>query len=583
MDNQAAARLEAVANALQIQNFVEHIDEENTKRSREEIKESKELVSALRDLNKKISSVGKESSGEKNIFSSWIGEKIEPIKKLTSLQGITEVLAAKAGPGLTGTILGTAAEGMQARREEKQRKASFVSTVLEGTDVGRSWQKELGVEKASQIATEIYKEREMLEKKIAVLDKKEKAIQGDGSVEGAGLDQEDTEHREALKRKLQENKDFFKAKSPKDTEEKEEKSKSESFEKLRDEMIEGVRSALALDQQTQEHDDILEVRSETIGDALNELAEISESQLQELVRIADNFDKRELSEKEDLLERVKEKQNSLETLEKNESEKSNPMRNLLDKGLSILNKGKKAIPSLLGRGASALGGITKTVGTTIARTAPSVLRSLSPAGAVAAAGAGGYMFGKHAVNPALNAIAEKITGVEGETVGSALYDGVDKLAGSKLGNMLGFKSDAQKMEEAETKALVEIGKKRLAEGKTVTTNIANAMSKSGIEVSAEQISDKKPEAKPKTTQSENIEAKQSENELPKKQETRVQITDAVERAVEQVDQVEKTKNTSVVNAPTVVNNSTNNTTITHKQLRNTEPSYVTGMNRKLVF
>ena len=49
-----AAKLDAVANALQIQNFVDKIDEENLKISKAEIKETKELVSALKSLQRRI-------------------------------------------------------------------------------------------------------------------------------------------------------------------------------------------------------------------------------------------------------------------------------------------------------------------------------------------------------------------------------------------------------------------------------------------------------------------------------------------------------------------------------------------------
>lgn len=224
--------------------------------------------------------------------------------------------------------------------------------------------------------------------------------------------------------------------------------------------------------------------------------------------------------------------------------------------------------SIFSKGLSFLGsGLMKLIGP-VASMLPSLMSSLAPAAGVlapaagvAAAGAAGYMVGKHVVNPALNAAAESITGVEGETVGTAIYTAVDNIAGSKLGNMLGFKSDSQKMEESETRALVEFGNKKLAKGEKISPEVAKAMVKSGIPVLANQIADE-----------------------PKKQETRAQITEAVERTADQVDSRDKTKSTSVVNAPTVVNNnSTNNTTITHKPLRNPEPSYVNAMNRKLAF
>ena len=125
MANQTADKLQEVATGIQIQNFVNKIDEEEAKRSKAEIKETKELVSALRDLQKKIGEINadnKDKSPVHKTLSAWFEDKVAPIKKLTSLQGITETLAAKAGPGLVGTLLGGVAEGMQVATEEKQRQ-----------------------------------------------------------------------------------------------------------------------------------------------------------------------------------------------------------------------------------------------------------------------------------------------------------------------------------------------------------------------------------------------------------------------------------------------------------------------------
>lgn len=563
-----AAKLDAVANALQIQNFVDKIDEENLKLSKAEIKETKELVSALKSLQKRIGDIGKEDSPATKNLSSWFKEKMDPIKKLTSLQGITETLAKKAGPGFTGALLGTAAEGMQIRKEEKQRKASFVTSVLEGTEVGRAWQKEHGVEKAAQLATNVYKERESLEKQISVLDQKEKLIQGDGSVEGAGLDEKDSLARENLRKQLDENKKFFLPK--KDATEasepnvlKEVTKTEQPTSQIREELMQGVREGLQQEyenlspEERAEFDKNPEERAIMIEAAMRELSKISEDQLRELVRIADSLDDNELEDKEKLLETVEEKALTLESPE----EKKSPMKSLLEKGMSLFRSGFKGLTSVFSKGLSFLtGGLTKLIGP-IASMLPSLMSSLAPAAGVAAAGAAGYMVGTHVVNPVLNKAAEAITGVEGETVGTGIYTAVDNLAGSKLGNMLGFKSDAQKMEESDTRALVEMGNAKIAKGEKVSPTIAKAMVKSGIPVLADQIA-----------------------EQPSKQETRAQITEAVERTADQIDNGPASKaSPSIVNAPTVVNNSTSNTTITHKPLRNTEPSYVSGMNRKLVF
>ncbi len=566
-----AAKLDAVANALHIQNFVDKIDEENLKQSKAEIKETKELVSALKSLQKRIGDIGKEDSPAAKNLSSWFKEKMEPITKLTSLQGITETLAAKAGPGLTGSLLGTAAEGMQVRRDEKERKKSFVTTILAGTDQGRSWQEEHGFEKAKQMATAKFTEREDLERKIAKLDQEEKLLQGSGEIEGAGLTKEATIEREKLQKQLKENKEFFvnkksdeKSGEKNKQEESPVKKEEESTQRLREELMQGVKEGLQQEyesltpEEKADFDKNPEERAIMIDAAMEELSKISEDQLRELIRIADALDVSEMESKENMLESINDTQteNVAEQIEK-----KSPMKKLLENGMKLFNKGLKGLGSIFSKGLSFLSsGLTKLIGP-IASMLPSLMSALAPAAGVAAAGAAGYMVGTHVVNPLLNNAAEAITGVEGETVGTGIYTAVDNIAGSKFGNMLGFKSDAQKMEESETKALVEMGNAKIAKGEKVSPTIANAMVKSGIPVLADQI------AAP-----------------PSKQETRAKITEAVEKTADQIDSAATSKaSTSVVNAPTVVNNSTSNTTITHKPIRNEEPSYVSGMNRKLVF
>jgi len=564
MANQTADKLQEVATGIQIQNFVNKIDEEEAKRSKAEIKETKELVSALRDLQKKIGEINadnKDKSPAHKTLSAWFEDKVAPIKKLTSLQGITETLAAKAGPGLVGTLLGGVAEGMQVATEEKQRQKSFVTSILEGTEEGRTWQEKHGVEKATQMALEHYKEREELEKQLAAFDLQEKMIQGEHGVEGAGLDAETEARREEVRKKLKANKERFVANKSVESE-KTVQQETQSSESIRKELMTGVREGLqqeyeslspedkaALDKNPEERDIMIEA-------AMQEIAKLSEEQLAELVRIANALDVNDLEEKENRLEEDKQQID----LKKEEKEEKNPTKSLLEKGLGLFQKEFKGLSSIFSKGLSFLSsGLTKLIGP-LASMIPSLLSSLGPAAAVAAAGAAGYAFGTHVVNPILNNAAESITGVEGETVGTGIYTAVDNIAGSKIGNMLGFKSDSQKLKEAETQAMVDLGKKKLANGEKVSAEMAKTLKENGIEVMDDQIKQK-----------------------PAKQETRTEITEAVERTADSLDVKNKEKPASIVNAPTVVNNSSNTTNITHKPIRNEEPSYISGMNRKLVF
>lgn len=564
MANQTADKLQEVATGLQIQNFVNEIDEEEAKRSKAEIKETKELVSALRDLQKKIGEINsdvKDKSPANKTLSAWFEDKVAPIKKLTSLQGITETLAAKAGPGLVGTLLGGAAEGMQVATEEKQRKKSFVTSILQGTEEGRAWQKDHGVEKATQMALEHFKEREELEKQVAAFDLQEKMIQGENGVDGAGLDAETEARREEVRKKLKANKERFVAKKSVESEKTVQHitKETQSSESIRKELMAGVREGLqqeyeslspedkaAIDKNPEERDLMIEA-------AMQEIAKLSEEQLAELVRIANALDVNDLEEKENRLEEVKQQIDL-------KKEEKNPTKSLLEKGLGLLQNGFKGLSSIFSKGLSFLGsGLTKLIGP-LASMVPSLLSSLGPAAGVVAAGAAGYAAGKYVVNPILNKAAESITGVEGETVGTGIYTAVDNIAGSKIGNMLGFSSDSQKLKEAETRAMVDLGKKKLANGEKVSAEMAKTLKENGIEVMDDQIKQK-----------------------PTKQETRSEITEAVERTADSLDVKNKEKPASIVNAPTVVNNSSNTTNISHKPIRNEEPSYISGLNRKLVF
>lgn len=561
-------RLEVVASALKIQNYVDKIDEENSKRSEESSKETKELISALKDLNKKIEKVGKDDEPRQfKSLSKWFDDKISPIKKLTSLQGITEHMAAKAGPGLLGTVLGTAAEGIQSRSEQKERKKSFVATVLAGTETGRAWQKEHGAEKASQMALKLFNQREIIEKRISELKEKEKLLKGTGEVEGAGLDEEDEKRLAELTEELKKNREFFMRDSDKSQIEKEpSKPESTSTKQLRFEFMQGIREGLLQEYESLTPEEKAEFhknpeeRAIMIEAAMHELSKISEEQLRELIRIADSLDENEMENKEKLLETIKEKQEEIPT--KKEEEKTS-FKKLLESGMKMFSSGLKGLGTIFSRGMSLVGiGIAKLSGSLVSML-PGLASAMGPASAIAAAGVGGYMFGKNVVNPALNTVAEYLTGTEGETVGTSLYGAVDSIAGSKIGNMLGFRSDEQKSKEAEEKALIAFGQSKISKGEKISAEIAKAMVKNGIPVLADQIASK-------------IDAtKLGERES---------LVEAVETTADSItNNTEKKTQTAVVNAPTVVNNSTNNTTITNKPIRNVESSYVVGMNRKLVF
>ena len=105
-------------------------------------------------------------------------------------------------------------------------------------------------------------------------------------------------------------------------------------------------------------------------------------------------------------------------------------------------------------------------------------------GAVGAAGAAGYAVGKYVVNPLLNKGAEAITGQKGETVGTALYSGIDKL--QSMG-MLPGQSDAQKQRESEQRAWQSSYQNKITTQGFITKKQADMYRSNGVQVDNSKI------------------------------------------------------------------------------------------------
>lgn len=145
---------------------------------------------------------------------------------------------------------------------------------------------------------------------------------------------------------------------------------------------------------------------------------------------------------------------------------------VLAAGALRLIQGIPGLPGGIAGGAPGGGGALGKIG----RAAATGGRFLMGAGGVAAAGTAGYAVGEYIANPILNKGAELVTGTKGETVGGALYTGVDKFMG------LFGRSDADKMKEAEQQAKIDLGKRLLSQGKPVSQDMANTLAAAGISV-----------------------------------------------------------------------------------------------------
>jgi len=139
---------------------------------------------------------------------------------------------------------------------------------------------------------------------------------------------------------------------------------------------------------------------------------------------------------------------------------------LLARGTTLIGSLVTGIPGLLASGTGLIGGLVSSVGSVMAGAGAMITRLVGMAGplltglssllpmlgqlaAVAGAAYGGWKVGEALNEYVLNPLAEKITGTQGETVGTALYGAVDTAMG-----WFGA-SDADKMREAEEKAKLE--------------------------------------------------------------------------------------------------------------------------------
>lgn len=163
----------------------------------------------------------------------------------------------------------------------------------------------------------------------------------------------------------------------------------------------------------------------------DELLKVNEDQLTQLKKIVDNA----MAERADAaMAKKAEKENKLEASDENPKDITFSQEKKTEKeGGSLISK----LTDMLTEG---LGGyLTKMMMGPLMKFA---LPALGVAGAGALGVGAGTLLNNHIINPA----AEKLTGVKGATLGTALYDGVDKIKGW-FGN-----SDADKMKEAEEQA-----------------------------------------------------------------------------------------------------------------------------------
>ena len=117
----------------------EEADKKNTDR----------LVKAMTDLTKHLKTVEKDQKKQvgkdRQTIGSLIGGYRDTAKKFTSPAGIAGMLADKvAHRPIIGAIMGTVANKLDQREENKRKEESFVASVASGTKFGRDILKQQG-------------------------------------------------------------------------------------------------------------------------------------------------------------------------------------------------------------------------------------------------------------------------------------------------------------------------------------------------------------------------------------------------------------------------------------------------------
>jgi hypothetical protein len=431
---------------------------------------TKKLVDALVSLKKPFADLAKQKpartgdgKGTTGIagaiggtIKGIIKDKLSPITNLTSKEGILQTLATISGGGLSGMIAGGALEKFQVGKEEEKRKEDFKKAYLESTPAGKRLVKSKGEEEATREVEKLYNEKLELEKQIAELKTKQKQAQATGVV-GADLSKEEQKELAAKEKRL-----GIVMGGPARISKK---AKEEPDRVSRVSKAAETRDAIQAGSTPESFEHLVEVNEEQLDSLKRIVAAVTETQEDKLEK-RKKVAKVEIPQKEGKKEEKGFMGSPLEKL---------PLGDLLS---------KTKIGGALATGARTAGGALATGARALA---PVAAKAALPVAAVAGAGYAGYKAGGLLNDYVLNPAAAAITGNEDETLGGAIYSGVDKVKG-----MLGFQTDQKKMELADRKAVEELYNKQMMERGSVSPYLAKEMEKYGVKTPDTLIKKKPP-------------------------------------------------------------------------------------------
>ena len=397
----------------------------------------RDLIEAVEKLTESMEFKDKEES--KSGVKGWIQNKKDSLGQMFTIPGLAKAAGIGQDPSsLIGSIFNKMEENQIKKSEERAEKAKYITEFSQLTEVGRGMSRTEAMTEGARRFEELKK----LNPELESLESKENRARDFGG----SLSESDLARKEALLEKRKELQNYASAQIIKPRATVVDKETMDGFKA-------GVLTELA-DSTPKEREMFLSQDPEMIKSifegAVSELAGLSEKQLEMLKSIDETLHKNE----EELHEANLRKGHVPTLVSKNEpkQEEQGGIIDTIISGLSTAGSmlgrgvaaakgatvaGKAAIMGGLATAKGAIGtgiGAAKSAGAGLLRVLPAVGKAVLPAAAVAGAGYAGWRAGGWLNENVIDPTVSRLTGVENNTLGSAIYDWMNPADANRPGN-----------------------------------------------------------------------------------------------------------------------------------------------------
>ena len=397
----------------------------------------RDLIEAVEKLTESMEFKVKEES--RSGVKGWIQNKKDSLGQMFTIPGLAKAAGIGQDPSsLIGSIFNKMEENQIKKSEERAEKAKYITEFSQLTEVGRGMSRTEAMTEGARRFEELKK----LNPELESLESKEKRARDFGG----SLSESDLARKEALLEKRKELQNYASAQIIKPQATVVDKETMDGFKA-------GVLTELA-ESTPKEREMFLSQDPEMIKSifegAVSELAGLSEKQLEMLKSIDETLHKNE----EELHEANLRKGHIPTLVSKNEpkQEEQGGIIDTIISGLSTAGSmlgrgvaaakgatvaGKAAIMGGLATAKGAIGtgiGAAKSAGAGLLRVLPAVGKAVLPAAAVAGAGYAGWRAGGWLNENVVDPTVSRLTGVENNTLGSAIYDWMNPADANRPGN-----------------------------------------------------------------------------------------------------------------------------------------------------